>query len=86
MNSILFLINRDLKPENILVQSNPQKKKKTDALPILKIADFGLSKVGCVFDGVFFVLTNLYEYSSSLRCICMYKRHLWILSDVIIHI
>ena len=44
---LFFLFFRDLKPENILVQSNSKLKTKKESFPVLKIADFGLSKVGC---------------------------------------
>ena len=35
------VVHRDLKPENILVEKDPR----SDIVTILKVADFGLSKI-----------------------------------------
>lgn len=48
-----FTFYRDLKPENILVTSGPNQTNKQDLIPILKIADFGLSKVCHYFKSLF---------------------------------
>ena len=41
----MHIIHRDLKPENILIVDRSKDKNNTDNLPIIKICDFGTSKI-----------------------------------------